>query len=364
MRNRATIILVLFIVGVLAVVGISQFLRSQPPLNVTVAVHPLAADWARAAATAFNATDPVVNGTRRVQVTILPVDDLSVWGSESNAWDLADYPDGWIPGTSFSVAYAQAMRMPLTIVQPSVAQTLLVWGAFGDVAGEIAPGGTLDWQEVIDYAERERVTLAFPHPGRSLSGLAVALSAAGAFHETDTLTGQMVSDPAFRTWFGTALQSVPNFNTLGASPAESIAARGRSLGQVALLPEADWLNNLRGSLISDATPIVLSFPARGFTFDFPLAVWTGTAVSDADADSRAAGVEAFGAFLMTPAQQQAAADFGLRPAGEGTAPEGSTLFEAAVAYNAALELPLTTTVALPSRTEMLTLIGSINQQVR
>jgi len=368
MKTRSTIILILFVVIVAAVIGVSQFLRSQPPLEVTIAVNPLALDWAQEVATAFNATGPMVNGSRRVQVRVTPVDDLQVWGADGGVWSFSEHPDGWIPGLSASLDYARQVRLPFTSVQPSLAQTTLAWGGFANAVEAItANGEPLDWTALQAYMENERLSLALPHPGRSLAGLATALSGAGAFHDASTLEGSAVTASTFRTWLVEMLGHVPNFNTLGALPAETLAARGQSAGAVALLPESQWLTNLRGQLVNASNPVVLSYPEYNVNFDFPLAMWFDSATvehPDPDDSSRQSAVIAFGNFASSPAQQARAAAFGLRPA-VGELEAGSAgLFDAGLPYGAALELPANFNVTPPSRTDLLALIGAINQAVR
>ncbi len=366
MKTRGTIILILFVVVVVVVVGVSQFLRSQPPLEVTIAVNPIALDWAQSVATAFNASEPVVNGSRRVQVRVTPVDDLQAWGADGGSWNLTDHPDGWIPGTSASLEYANGVRLPFTEIQPSLAHTLLAWGGFTDAVEDItANGAPLDWTAIQEYTENERLSLALPHPGRSLAGLAVALSGAGDYHGSTNLAGQQVTDTGFRAWLVEMLGHVPNFNTLGALPAETLAARGQSAGAVALLPESQWLTNLRGQLVNPSNPVILGYPEYNVDFDFPLAVWDDiTADGDPDAGSKRAAIEAFGTFASGAAQQLTAANYGLRPPTAVLEAGSAGLFDAGLPYGTAIAAPAMTYVEPPSRTDLLALIGAINQAVR
>jgi hypothetical protein len=96
-------------------------------------------------------------------------------------------------------------------------------------------------------------------------------------------------------------------------------------------------------------------------FEFPLALWDDPASADADAALRAQGAAAFGAFLMGEQWQQRAADYGLRPAG-GVADLAAGRF--AEGAGAPAELPPTAFVLPPSRTDVLALMGVINQTVR
>ena len=47
--RRGTIFLILFIVIVAGIIGLSTFLQNQPPVEITVAVNPLAEEWVREA---------------------------------------------------------------------------------------------------------------------------------------------------------------------------------------------------------------------------------------------------------------------------------------------------------------------------
>jgi hypothetical protein len=363
MRTRATLILVLFLVVVGAVIGVSRFLQAQPPLPVRIAVHPLAAEWARAAAAQFNAQPPLAGGSRRIQIEIETIDDLQVWGADRMPWNSGDHPDGWIPAAAFSLTYAREQRLPLSQEHASLAVTPLVWGGFADAISRVtnAAAQPLDWQAVQSYASAQRLVLAYSHPGRTIAGLAVALSGAGAFHNSAALTSAQLSDAGYRAWFVPVLQSVPNFNTLGASPAQTIAARGPSVGEIGLLPESDWLNNRRGQLVTPTNPLQLAYPAYSVTFEFPLALWDDPASTDPEAPARTQGAAAFGDLLLSAEWQRRAADYGLRPAG-GVADLAAGRF--AEGAGAPDELPPTAFVQPPSRTDVLALIGVINQTVR
>ena len=78
--RRSTIVVIVFVVAAALVVGVSQFLRAQPPLELTVAVSPLAERWVRTAVEQLNATQPIIASTRRLRFTFTPVDDLGLWG--------------------------------------------------------------------------------------------------------------------------------------------------------------------------------------------------------------------------------------------------------------------------------------------
>src|SRR5215208_2182827 len=120
--RRGTIVVIVFIVLAAVVVGASQFLRSQPPLEVTVIVSPLAEAWVRNAVDAFNASDPLVNATRRVEMRVNTQDDLSLWSDQGLSQLQNNPPTAWIPAISVSLNYAN--RLPFEVVEPSLAKTL------------------------------------------------------------------------------------------------------------------------------------------------------------------------------------------------------------------------------------------------
>src|SRR5687767_1667179 len=93
--DRTTLILVVIVVLVGAVFGANQLLQSQPPLAVTVVVDPLAEAWAQAAAESYNSTNPLINGTVRVQIQLQVMDDLEVWRGNPN-WTSQTHPAAWL----------------------------------------------------------------------------------------------------------------------------------------------------------------------------------------------------------------------------------------------------------------------------
>lgn len=336
--RRGTIVFVLFVVIIAAIIGLSQFLKSQPSVQLTVAVSPMVSDWISAAAERFNAGDRLA-GTRQVRLVVTPVDDAAVWGSGSG-WSTTSHPDAWIPAWSASRTYASAL--PLSELEPTLAKTLLVWGAFESRVNALTPFG---WNRVGDAATpgtwaaaapnsglNGNVTLAFTHPTQTISGFAVLLSAASAFFDTPIQSSQDLASAEYRMWLAPVLQSVPNFNTLGASPARTIAARGTTVGDIALLPESDWVTNLSGRLIDGSDPIQLVYPDYPFVFDFPFVVWNGTTSSTADVTAEQAQdiMRQFADFLLTDAEQSAAQRYGLRPL-DGTADITTAPFSAATA---------------------------------
>ncbi|NWF67667.1 MAG: substrate-binding domain-containing protein [Chloroflexi bacterium] len=359
--RRGIVILLLFLLVVGGILGVSQLLRQQPPFEITIAVDPLGAAWVRSAAEAFNAGETLV-GTRRVQVTIQEISDIDVWRGESE-WRAGSHPEGWIASSSVSLDYAATL--PLETVEASLARTMLVWGGFGSRVDVLTQDGAqaFDWEALAAAAASEGgawatlaggqaswgfLKFAFQTPERAMSGVAVLFSGAAQFSATTTLNGLETNSRDFRAWLLPAVQAVPNFQTLGADPAATIASRGTSVVDIALLPESEWLISIQPLASQDFR---FSYPAYQFVFDFPLARWEGDETTD---DVRAA-LAAFGNFLLSEAQQNNAMNFGLRPAAAD--PSGTERLFAAGAAGGILPAPLLDNVVhAPSRTDALSLI--------
>ncbi|MBI5668893.1 MAG: substrate-binding domain-containing protein [Chloroflexi bacterium] len=356
--RRGTIFIALFILVAAGIIAASRFISSQPPLEVTVAVDPLAEPWLQAAVSAFNASDTVVNGSRRVRVVLTPTDDLRVW-LDSRAWTAATHPAAWIPASSVSVRYAVDAGMPFEIVADSLARTPLVWGGFASRVAVLTQDGTqpFDWPTVAAAAQAEAwqkiggepawqfFKLAFAQPTSKMSGLAVMLTGAAAFHDSADLSGEALRTRPFRDWMAPVLQSVPNFSNLGSDPAAVMARQGTAIADVALLPEVDWLRNL--GPLRRVEDVVLAYPAYQLVLDFPLARWDDMQTT---ADERAA-VAALATWLLDPARQAMALDVGLRAAaGEPTAQ--NRLFADAVPLGIQLSPNYGQTVTLPPRADV------------
>ncbi len=350
--RRTTIVVIFFILLAAIVVGVSQFLQSQPPLEFTVVISPLAEDWLRGAITRFNDTQPVVNATQRIRFTISVVDDVSVWqGSTSYTPD--NHPAAWIPSSSTSVSYADRFNL----VTPSLARTPLIWGGYAsrvNVAVASA-GGVFDWDVVGSAAAAERwdaldggesswgfVNLAITRPDMTMSGLGTLFMAAASFQDNGDLSGNAVRNDAFRNWMQPIVASVPNFQTLGSDPAASVG-RGPATAAMALLPENLWLNNLSGLI--DDEEFIFSYPAYQFMLDFPLAAW-----SQPTTDLETLAVQELQNWLTQPEQQASALTSGLRPAASEP-DETAALFVAAEPYGIQLAPDFGTPVTPPSRTE-------------
>ena len=360
--KRGSVFVILFVLVAAIVIGASQFLRSQPPLEITVAASPLAEAWVRASADAFNATSPLIGSGQRIAVRVQPVDDPAVWNDNARAFSSQEHPHAWIPALAASVDYAVDARLPFVMIAPETAHTLLVWGIFESRAAVAQADSTsLDWQRVQQVADAESwaslggdaswgfVKLIFSRPSTTAGGLGVLFSGAGAYFETTNLATTSLSDPEFRDWMQRVLNSVPNFNTIGADPAAALT-RGPSTGEIALLPESQWLVHLNG--IVQREPVLFSYPAYTVLYQFPVALWDTPEMTSVERDA----VYRFADWLRTPAEQTRATEFGLRPIA-GTADTDAALFAAAAPYGIVLTPDMIATVTPPTRNDVLRMIN-------
>lgn len=328
--RRGTIVLVLFVLIAAGIIGASYLLQSQPTLTFTVAVDPLIEDWAQAAVSAFNATNPVVGAGRRIQFSVNTIDDVRVW-SGTSTWTAAAHPNGWLAASSLSVDYAGSRNIPLQVVAASVAKTPLIMGAYVSRANVLSDTA-LTWDDLANAATVENwealggqpgwqfVKLAFSLPDQTISGFPVLLSAAANFHQTAQLSSAQLTDPDFRNWFIPIVNSVSNFNSIG-QDAAAYTARGTASVDVALAPESQWLHNLSGIIRNE--DVRFSYPAYSFVYDFPLARWDDSTTTD---DERLA-IDRLSGWLLNPEQQALLPDFGLRPVNFMIAENDTRFFE-------------------------------------
>lgn len=351
--SRATVVLILFVVIIGAIIGLSQFLTNQPPLEITVAVNPMVEDWMADVVADFNDSNTLVNGTIPVQVSLTTVADNAVWNDESG-WSVSEHPDAWIPADPVSVRYLPS-NVPFTIVTDSIATTPLVWGGFESRVAVLSDDGTLDWDIVADAVATDDgnwaslggesswgfLKLAYPRPTNDIAGLAVLYSGAGHFTDSTTLDRQRLLEDDFNDWMNAIVSAVPSFNTLGSDPASTMASRGTSVAEIALLPEVLWLTNLDGLMGSD--PITLSYPVTGYDLIFPVAMWDDPTTSD---DVKSA-VEAFANYILDDGQLSAE-NYGLRPVGNERN-ETRSLFTQGEAIGITLAPISGTTVTAPDK---------------
>jgi hypothetical protein len=345
--NRSRLIFVV-IVGVALVVVLAGVFRDQlggqggstgqnsdkGPIEISVAVNPLAEAWVKSAVQSFNGQRQQVDG-REITIALQVQDGLPIWTSPGQ-WSMANHPLVWIPEITQAVEFGNETGLKYSVLSASLASTVMMWGAPADRAQVLKNQyGALDWKSVQqatsttwdqiggEAAWGRFIKPGFAQPDRYTSGMAAALVGVAEVEGKSIIDSAAVNDPALSDWFKPVFQSVPNFATLGAHPAQTIASRGVSAADVALLAESEWLVNYR-SLTTKVGPLTLVYPAYQFWFDFPFAVWDSPEVTAPEH----AAAQQFLDFLLSSDQQRRAAGFGLRQA-DGT-PAVSDLFQQAV----------------------------------
>lgn len=351
--RRGTIFVILFVVAAVVVIGASQFLRSQPPLELQVAVDPLAAPWLESALNRLNASEPIVNATRRVQFRAVTIDDLDVWNRQ-RPWTQDNHPIAWIAASSVSLDYAVADGLPFQTEVEMLARSPLVWGGYSSRVELItgSPDAPLDWQAVQAAAEDESwealggdrswgfINIGLLQADRKIGGLATLFSGAATFAGDPILTGDNTRATDFRNWMQPILQSR---SSASGDPAFVMASSGVSQIQLGIFPEVQWLTNLNG-MASGSEGVRLSYPEYQFILDFPLARWQDAATTE---DERQA-VTLLARALSGAAEQARLPEFGLRPAA-GEPEQDAALFAAGVPFGILLTPDYGQTVTAPSR---------------
>ncbi len=298
--KRGTIFFILFVIIIVGVIGVSQFLRSQPPIIINITANNIIQPWLQDEANRFNNTTPLTQLGQPIQIQISTIDDIQAWNTDSLSWR-THFPDAWIPSSTMSANFLRESGITFEVASESVVYTPLVWGAYVETAERITRDGAvaLDWDAVENNLDE--TILAFYHPARSIIGFSAMLSAAGAYFDDTQIN---VTSNEFRAWLSPIVNDVPNFNTFGSSIVQTLASRGRSMGNIAIVPESEWLTNLRGSQV---TGVQLYYPEYTFVFDMPYLVWQTPNQPD-----RAASARQFLNWLTSTNAQQRALNFGLR----------------------------------------------------
>src|SRR4051794_18512723 len=87
---------ILFVVGALSIQRLppAPTATPPPPLQVDIAVSPLAFDWVNEQATAFNKQQIQVEG-QTVQLQVVQRDGIEIWQT-GGVWTAANHPTAWI----------------------------------------------------------------------------------------------------------------------------------------------------------------------------------------------------------------------------------------------------------------------------
>lgn len=336
--DRTTIILVIFILIIAGIFGVNQFVNSQPPLEITVVVDPLAEDWVTAVVQDYNSNNVIVANSVRVQVNVQVADDLEIWRGNSG-WNSQNHPDAWIPASSQSLVYTPS-SLPFQTINESLAYTPLVWGGFQNRVDVITQNGTVpfDWTAVQAVADNSSwsdggfVNMAINWATSSMSGVGALTTATASYGQDATISRSILTDSNFVTWFAPIRESVLNSERIGGNPAQAMALRGASAADFALLPESQWLTEL-SNLTANNRAFVFSYPAYQYPLDFPIAMWSDAQVTD----NQGAAVRSFANFLATEGQA-IALNYGLRPS-NSPLDASATLFANAEPFGILLTAP-------------------------
>lgn len=352
--DRTTIILVFFLVVIGAIFGANQFVQNQPPLEITIAVDPLAEDWVQAAAQDYNANGVLIaNGTIRIQVKVVVEDDLDIWRGNPN-WGSSNHPQAWIASSQASISYLPP-NLPFRTLHESLARTPLVWGGFENRVFWVRDEDSrpFDWSAIQDISvaqswqnigaanESGNINMAINWAANSMAGIGALMTSAADYGQTTILSRELLSGTEFGDWFFPISETLYNSRTLGGNPAETMASRGTSAADYALLPEMQWLLSV-DDLADDG--FVFSYPAYQFVLDFPMARWEDAQTTD----NEKTAVASFGEFLAGERGQALAIEHGLRPA-NSEPDESATLFANAQAYGIQLVPDYGQMVEAPSR---------------
>lgn len=222
--------------------------RAVERTTIQVAIPSNLAAWARDEAENFNARNADAN------VQTVSINGLTAFERYSGS-PVDSLPHGWMPDASFIAAIAVDEGLAFEVAEESIVSTELIWGAYADRAQAL---NSLDWNAVHEAAvtgtwaglggdaQWGNFKLTIASPTGSAEGLGALIAAAAEYHDTESLTREQLADPGFTQWMREIVESVPNFNTLGPNPAESLATRGPSVGDVGFLSEAAWIHSQSG----------------------------------------------------------------------------------------------------------------------
>lgn len=350
--RRGTLFVLLFIVLAAVIVGGSALLRSQPAIELRLAVDPLAETWVREMAVRFNDTGETIGVGRRVRISVEVISDVNVL-DPSHTWAADEQPDGWIASWSeLAKYYTPGFGITRKTLNPSLARTALVWMSPVSRASSVSE---LSWPWVQEAAADNLLQIAFALPRTTSQGLAVLLSAIADSAQDSVLSASTLNNSQIRAALMPVIASVPNFNSVGADVAVYVAgARGGSV-DVAIAPESQWLTQL--NTLRQRGELRFAYPNNLVVFDFPLIALVRTEADPA----REEGIQAFGVFLSAQAQQQAAFTYGLRPALAEPDPNDS-VFVQAQRFGIAPTLSAGTLTLPDSYNAVQSLISWFNQQ--
>ncbi len=365
--ERTRWIFIGILVVVLLIIGVSVVARIVTGGNTpdetelvlvapeTITVRVLTAlpvePWVRDAATAYNATNPTLNGVP-VKVEITPMDGLTALGrwdrndfgaleagktmeslTEAEKAALKNFPTVWIPDSRYLVELANASykeRLGRDVFLTDgeyrarpIAISLFTWGIYESRAAVLEQNfGGVSWNIIHDAAVAKGgwpelggdpswgfFKLVVPNPNKNAGGLTAMVAAAGEYYKRTDVSVADFTDPQFQAWLRELMGSVTDFSSASAYTAEDFALFGYSVGDGGQLLESDLLQNMQGILTRWDDPLKIYYPQYVTWFEFPFTIWVGPETS---ALEKNAALE-FQRFLLSEDQQKAALAYGLRP---------------------------------------------------
>ncbi|GAB4320088.1 MAG: hypothetical protein Kow00117_09680 [Phototrophicales bacterium] len=316
--RRGTIFPILFIIISAAIVGSGLILNNQgaktnDPIQLSIAVSPLAESWLQQATQAFNAKEVNIDGRVVVIDLTTTIDDTQAW----DLWTTTNHPDLWIPAARFSIEVSSG---EFSVLSESVAKTPIIWMGYQSRVDALTTNGQklFDWQTVIDgaaleswgaiapeYSQLDFINIALAPADKDITGLAALISAAADTNSTNNIAAAQL-----RGTFRDRLIPVLNALQPYIGSLESYVARPNTV-HLAIGAESVWLTNLTSFIRNE--PVQFSYPAYTVLLDFPVAIWDDTEWDDTEQTKRAAA-QAFVDWLLEPEQQAIITSYGLRPA--------------------------------------------------
>ena len=269
----------------------------QQETEIEVVVAPSIALWAEETAQKYNQANP------NSQVTIVPANEL-IPSARFQPGQQTVAPAAWLAEAAFVVDMAASDGYEFTNPQ-SVATTELAWGGYVDKLEQFNQDfGPVGWQAINSKAtDPQGVKLVIAAPQNSAEGLAALISGVSTHLGKQSLSEQDIgqADAWLTETLGNRNAQTPP------RPAEAFAGvQGRTLGDLGILSTASWqqvgLDSNSNFVITPVTPTV--------TLDYPFVVWAG---DNATPEGQQAA-EAFGKFLLEPAQQEALVKYSLATA--------------------------------------------------
>lgn len=407
--NRTRWLFLAIIVTAVAVVAVSLFVGSRNSAQSTALTvdRPDTVDiriltslpvepWVRSAAEAFNAGDHTVDGVP-IHVDVEAVDGLTALGrwdrneygaipsgvrpedlSALEREELEGFPTAWIPDSRYLVELANASykeRLGRDVFLTDgeyrarpIAVSLFTWGLYGSRADVLEEQfGEINWSTIHDAAIAKGgwpelggepgwgfFKLIVPNPNKNVGGLAAMIAMAGEYYDRTNITVEDIADPEFQEWLGELMGAVTDFSSASAYTAEDFALFGYSVGDGGQLLESDLLQNMQGISTRWEDPLKFYYPDYVTWFDFPFTVWVGPETS---ALQKNAALE-FQRFLLGDEQQQAALEYGLRPANPTVTVDSvdGSLFTQWQDQGVENVVPRTSAMRSPDRDVLLTLL--------